>query len=38
MIDITIGDYTISACNVGTNVAGTGIASYGNLYQWGNNY
>ena len=28
----------ISACNVGTDYAGTGVASYGNLFQWGNNY
>ncbi|MDR0369317.1 MAG: hypothetical protein LBH96_01970 [Candidatus Peribacteria bacterium] len=30
--------YTISACNVGTNIAGTGEESYGSYFQWGNNY
>jgi hypothetical protein len=33
-----IGDYTISACNVGASKAGTGSASYGSFFQWGNNY
>ncbi|MDD3303065.1 MAG: prepilin-type N-terminal cleavage/methylation domain-containing protein [Candidatus Gracilibacteria bacterium] len=27
--------YTISSCNVGATIAGTGIASYGNIYQFG---
>jgi hypothetical protein len=36
--DITIGSYTIAACNLGASVAGTGEASYGNYYQRGNNY
>ncbi|MDD3303207.1 MAG: hypothetical protein PHN31_06645, partial [Candidatus Gracilibacteria bacterium] len=30
--------YTLAACNEGTNIAGTGINSYGKYYQWGNNY
>nr|MDD3720606.1 hypothetical protein [Candidatus Gracilibacteria bacterium] len=29
--------YTIPACNIGSNISGTGSASYGNYYQWGNN-
>ncbi|MDR2541172.1 MAG: hypothetical protein LBD11_05405 [Candidatus Peribacteria bacterium] len=36
--DITIGNYTISACNVGTSIAGLGSASYGAMFQRGNNY
>jgi hypothetical protein len=36
--DIEIGDYLISACNVGSSVAGTGAESYGAYFQWGNNY
>jgi hypothetical protein len=28
----------ISACNVGTSLAGTGSASYGSYFQRGNNY
>jgi hypothetical protein len=36
--DITIGNYTISACNVGATTAGTGTSSYGSLFQRGNNY
>lgn len=26
-----------SACNAGTNIAGTGAGSYGGYFQWGNN-
>ncbi|MDD2908085.1 MAG: prepilin-type N-terminal cleavage/methylation domain-containing protein [Candidatus Gracilibacteria bacterium] len=29
--------YTISACNVGATVVGTGASSYGNYFQWGRN-
>ncbi|MDD2907372.1 MAG: type II secretion system protein [Candidatus Gracilibacteria bacterium] len=29
--------YTISACNVGSTVVGTGVLSYGNYFQWGRN-
>jgi hypothetical protein len=36
--DIQIGNYTIQACNLGASTAGTGSASYGNYFQWGNNY
>jgi hypothetical protein len=36
--DITIGAYTIAACNIGATVAGTGSASYGYYFQRGNNY
>jgi hypothetical protein len=36
--DIQIGDYKLSACKVGANVAGTGSASYGEYFQWGNTY
>jgi hypothetical protein len=40
--DITIGSYTIQACNVGATVVGTGGAtsspSAGTHFQWGNNY
>jgi hypothetical protein len=36
--DITIGNYTIQACNVGASVAGTGTASHGYYFQRGNNY
>jgi surface protein len=36
--DITMGKYTISACNVGATTAGTAAASYGLLFQRGNNY
>ncbi|MDR2415983.1 MAG: hypothetical protein LBD75_05255 [Candidatus Peribacteria bacterium] len=35
---IKFGDYTIAACNVGASVAGTSEASYGEYFQWGNNY
>ncbi|MDD2907949.1 MAG: prepilin-type N-terminal cleavage/methylation domain-containing protein [Candidatus Gracilibacteria bacterium] len=27
----------LAACNVGTNISGTGSSSYGNYFQWGNN-
>ena len=30
--------FTMKACNVGAGVAGTGVASYGCLFQWGNNH
>lgn len=30
--------YTISACNLGTSVAGTWEESYWSYFQWGNNY
>jgi hypothetical protein len=36
--DITVGSYTIKACNVGASVAGTGVASYGSYFQRGNNF
>ncbi|MDR0650426.1 MAG: hypothetical protein LBG59_03275 [Candidatus Peribacteria bacterium] len=36
--DITVGSYTIAACNVGATTAGTTSASYGSLFQRGNNY
>ncbi|MDD3145345.1 MAG: type II secretion system protein [Candidatus Gracilibacteria bacterium] len=29
--------YTISACNVGSTIAGMSITSYGNYFQWGRN-
>ncbi|MDD3302205.1 MAG: InlB B-repeat-containing protein [Candidatus Gracilibacteria bacterium] len=29
--------YIIAACNVGTNISGTGVNSYGYYFQWGNN-
>ncbi|MDD3303058.1 MAG: prepilin-type N-terminal cleavage/methylation domain-containing protein [Candidatus Gracilibacteria bacterium] len=29
--------YTIAACNVGTNISGTGSSSYGDYFQWGRN-
>jgi uncharacterized protein (TIGR02145 family) len=32
--DIVLGKYTISACNVGTNVAGLSEVSYGNYYTY----
>lgn len=36
--DITIWSYTIAACNVGTNTAWLTSASYGNYFQWWNNW
>ncbi|MDR0607323.1 MAG: hypothetical protein LBG52_03005 [Candidatus Peribacteria bacterium] len=33
-----MGDYVISACNVGASIAGTGKESYGAYFQRGNNY
>ncbi|MDR0606967.1 MAG: hypothetical protein LBG52_01130 [Candidatus Peribacteria bacterium] len=36
--DLIVGTYTIAACNVGATQAGTGSASYGDQFQWGNNY
>jgi hypothetical protein len=36
---ITIGDVTVASCNVGAEVAGTGISSYGHYFQrddWSN--
>jgi hypothetical protein len=33
-----VGDYVISACNVGATIAGTGEESYGAYFQRGNNY
>ncbi len=36
--DITVGKYTIQACNVGSTIAGTGPDSYGYHFQRGNNY
>ena len=40
--DITITNgttsFTIMACNLWASVVGTGPDSYGNYYQWGNNY
>ncbi len=35
--DITIGSYTISACNLWTSIAWTWPESYGNYYQWWRN-
>ncbi|MDD3302002.1 MAG: prepilin-type N-terminal cleavage/methylation domain-containing protein [Candidatus Gracilibacteria bacterium] len=29
--------YTISSCNIGTNISGTGESSYGIYFQWGRN-
>jgi surface protein len=36
--DITVGSQKIAACNVGASTAGTGVASYGNYFQRGNNF
>ncbi|MDR2190869.1 MAG: hypothetical protein LBP53_07005 [Candidatus Peribacteria bacterium] len=36
--DITIGSYTIAACNVGATIAGITASSYGYHFQRGNNY
>ncbi|MDR0281780.1 MAG: hypothetical protein LBI53_00155 [Candidatus Peribacteria bacterium] len=36
--DITVGNYTIQACNLGSIIAGTGSDSYGYRFQRGNNY
>jgi hypothetical protein len=36
--DLTIGTYTIAACNIGATQAGTGETSYGSLFQRGNNF
>ncbi|GHW02437.1 hypothetical protein AGMMS50249_2230 [candidate division SR1 bacterium] len=36
--DIHVGNYVISACNIGASVAGVGTTSYGSYFQWGNNY
>lgn len=42
--DITVwanngyGPYTISACNIGTNIAWLTPTSYGSYFQWWNNY
>ncbi|MDD2907973.1 MAG: type II secretion system protein [Candidatus Gracilibacteria bacterium] len=30
--------YILSSCNIGTNISGTGILSYGDFFQWGNNF
>jgi hypothetical protein len=35
--DIIIGNYTLAACNIGANQAGTGEESYGDYYQRGIN-
>ncbi|MDD3144658.1 MAG: prepilin-type N-terminal cleavage/methylation domain-containing protein [Candidatus Gracilibacteria bacterium] len=35
--NITVGSYTISACNIGATIAGTGLISYGEYFQWGRN-
>jgi hypothetical protein len=35
---IIIGNFAIASCNVGASEAGTGEASYGSVFQWGNNY
>jgi hypothetical protein len=35
---LLIEGYAIATCNVGATIAGTGGASYGLLYQWGNNF
>ena len=36
--DRQIGNFVVSACNLGSTVAGTGQDSYGHLFQRGNNY
>jgi surface protein len=38
--DITVGDYTVAACNVGATIAGTGysLETSGKKFQRGNNY
>ncbi|MDD3144849.1 MAG: type II secretion system protein [Candidatus Gracilibacteria bacterium] len=30
--------YIMSSCNIGTNISGTGYLSYGDFFQWGNNF
>ena len=36
--DITYNGYIIKACNLGATTVGSKEVSYGNYYQWGNNY